>query len=365
MGVHEIGYYYAGGKNISRIYDCLKAIELTHKDEKFFERIRERFKELQFVDAWGGVGPTLGLLLNWGLMSQKGLSKISYTTISEEDPFILTDEGKMFLTLDKSQRQEFILKHALEDGLLGMLELVHERNVHKERCTLKWLKENWNEKVGLPSGKWSSDYSRGQNVETRRSWAKEFGLVNEMGRPIYFYLTEKGVDVLKKYGGKDYAEIPIIAERERKIEKEEYSHSDTISDLLEIGKILGFTTLRTPSVNDLLPREKWMKHKIKQLDCAWYIHHPFTGNIWVPIEVQKGGSIEDALFRLSVVLDQSHRLVMVCDESDKEIILEMARRQRIPVEKLVFFTFDEIKQIKEAIEKVDEMKNKLLGSIKS
>lgn len=360
MTVSEVGYYYAGGKNLSKIRECLLAIANTPKDQNFFSSIEERFREIGFVDAWGGAAPTLGLLVNWGLISQEGISKISFATTGET-PYELTDEGRKFLKLNENERKEFLLKHALQDGLMAMLELIYERGSESQACTLQWLRENWNEKVGLPSGKWASEYTRGQNIETRRSWANEFRLIAERGRPINFSLTKEGFKVLTKYGEGTYPEIPTLAEKIR-VPKMEYSHSDVISDLLDIGKVLGFQPLRTPTINELLPPEKHMRQRIKELDCAWYIHHPFTGNIWIPIEVQKGGSVEDALFRLNAVSDQSHRLVIVCDESETETIAEMAERQRIPKEKLVFFSFEEIKEIKQSLNKVEQMKKKLLGT---
>lgn len=365
MRVKEIGYYYGGGKNLDRVYDCLKAIQFAPKDESFWPHIEKRLKELKFVDAWGGVNPTIGLLINWGFVSHKKMAKISYTTISKEEHLELTNKGKKFLNLNKTEQDKLLLEHALDDGLLAILELIYERTSQSQRCTLKWLMDNWNEKVGLPAGKWSSEYTRGQNVDTRRSWAKYFGLISEKGRPISFYLTSKGLAVLREYGKGEYAKTLGTAEIEKR-KKEEYSHSDMITVLLDIGKTLGFDVQRTPHVNELLPEDKQMKKRIKVLDCVWRIYQPFIGNIWVPIEVQKGGSIEDALIRLNIVADYSHKTVIVCDKSEKEIIKEMAKAQRkIPMEKLVLFSFEEIKQLKAAVDTINQMKKKLIGAQES
>jgi len=350
MRVKEIGYYYGGGKNLDRVYDCLKTIQSTPKDESFWLRIEKRLKELKFVDAWGGIDPTIGLLINWGLVLHKKMPKISYTTISREEYLELTNKGKKFLSLNRTEQDKFLLEHALDDGLLGILELIYERTSQLQRCTLKWLMGNWNEKVGLPAGKWSSEYTRGQNVDIRRSWAKYFGLISEKGRPISFYLTSKGLRILREYGKGEYSKILGTAEIE-KHEKEELSHTDMITVLLDIGKTLGFDVQRTPPVNELLSEDKHMKKRVKQLDCVWRIYQPFIGNIWIPIVVQKGGSIEDALFRLNIVTDCSHKVVIVCEKSEKEIIKEMAKAQRKnPIEKLVLFSFEEIKQLKAAID---------------
>ena len=35
MDIFEIGYYYGGGKNLEKIYDCLVAINSAPKDERF------------------------------------------------------------------------------------------------------------------------------------------------------------------------------------------------------------------------------------------------------------------------------------------------------------------------------------------
>jgi len=287
---------------------------------------------------------------------QPGTMSFSYTS-PEEIPFDLTEKGKHVLEMGEHERQELILEHALEDGLFGFLQLIYERTKDGESCTRQWLVENWNEKVGLLPGKWSSGFTRYQNIETRRSWANEFGLAQEIGRPISFALTDEGLQVLRKHTGESYARVPLKTEAE----KEEYSHSDVISDLVKIGEIVGFDSRRTPSVNEILPAQKLMKQKVKQLDCAWRFYHPFTGNIWIPIEVQKGGSVEDALSRLNIVSEHGHRLVVVCDQKDIETIKELSERMKIPAEKLVLFTFEEIKEIKRSTEKIESMKKKLLG----
>ena len=329
----------------------------TSKDSKFFAVIEHRFRDLDFVDAWGGSKPTLALLANWGLVTQPGATSFSYTS-PEDIPFDLTDKGRHVIQTNDNERQQILLQHALEDGLLGFLQLIYERNRDGEACTRQWIVENWNEKVGLPLGKWSSAFTRGQNVETRRSWANEFRLIRESGRPINFTLTDIGLEVLRKHAGEAYGKFPSM---QIEAKKEEYSHSDAISDLLSIGQIVGFDTYRTPSVNEILPAQKMMKQKVKELDCAWRFYHPFTGNIWIPIEVQKGGIIEDSLSRLNIVSEHAHRLVVVCDPKDSETIREFAERMRIPAEKLILFTFDEIIEIKSAIERVKDMKKKLLG----
>ena len=44
MDIFEIGYYYGGGKNLEKIYDCLVAINSAPKDEQFWEYIEKSLR---------------------------------------------------------------------------------------------------------------------------------------------------------------------------------------------------------------------------------------------------------------------------------------------------------------------------------
>lgn len=134
--IREIGYYYAGGKSLNVIARCLQTVRDTPKDGKFFEVVEHKFKELDFVDAWGGSKPTLALLANWGLITQPGTMSFSYTS-PEEIPFDLTEKGKHVLEQVAKEIDGYLRELVTEAAKSGK-PIPKQSNVYEEIVKKGW-----------------------------------------------------------------------------------------------------------------------------------------------------------------------------------------------------------------------------------
>ncbi len=133
-----------------------------------------------------------------------------------------------------------------------------------------------------------------------------------------------------------------------------HEHPEIINLLMTIGEVFGFKPQREPSINDIRPQNKVFASKEKELDVGWDLGI----GAWVPVEVQVHGKVSDLMYRLNLVHQWSHRMIVVAEGRDYEEVREASKTFPFQ-DKIVLVKPDEVFKASDSLEGLRDLRRKI------
>ncbi len=129
---------------------------------------------------------------------------------------------------------------------------------------------------------------------------------------------------------------------------------DVLKRIQTIGEVVGLKSSKAPSVSDIRAAGKLFGSQEKQRDVGW----DMGIGVWIPIEVQVHGKVSDLMYRLNLVHQWSHRMIVIAEGRDYEEVKEASKTFPFQ-DKIVLLQPEEVLKTSESLDGLKSLRRKI------
>lgn len=277
----------------------------------------------------------------WDLEAVRVALRDKTVELTPDGHYRPTEYGKALSRGDEQAADRYLSANGIY-AILGFLR-------DEDGQTLESLGTRWQQWLHVAAGREAkSPTVLRHGLWTRLTWVLiPMGYVKSEGVPRRYFLTPSGAAKATELK---------IEQVGPTVKKDVRAHEVAVEDILRVGDLLGYRTVRTPKLRDLLPKIEQANARAsvysKQIDACWSAELPLLGEIRVAIEVQDKGSVSDLVSRLKVIAPFCHFLIIISDEDQIRTMQEFINAtgdEKAFKAKTIWMTPDQLSEVRQEV----------------